>query len=94
MFAEQMREKMEVFVCLFEVKVEDQVQKRTLEAPRIMLEQEFMSLVNEAANSNLPISIKMSRKVPIFDQFDQRWIERENSIVFTNEAYNRIHQTE
>lgn len=57
-------------------------------APRIFLEQEFTRLVNLAANSKSPVKIKMSRKVPIYDPFDNTMIERENSIVFTNQAWN------
>ena len=28
-------------------------------------------------------------KVPIYDNFDGKWIERENSILFMNLAYER-----
>ena len=80
--------KPEPYLVMFEVTVKDKVQQQIVEASRIVLEQEFTRLVNEAANSLLPAKVKMSRKVPIYDPFDKQIIERENSLVFTNKAWN------
>lgn len=35
-----------------------------------------------------PVKVKMSRNVFIYDPFKNQMIERENSIVFTNKAWN------
>lgn len=94
MYAEHLHEKMEIFLCTFEIVVGENTQWRTLEAPRIMLEREFMSLVNEAANSTLPIKVKMSRKFPLWNQFDNQWVEQENSITFMNHTYTDAHPEE
>lgn len=80
--------KAEPYVVMFEVTVRDKVQRQMMEAPRIVLEQEFTRLVEQAANSPAPVKVKMSRKVPIYDPFNKRMIERENSLVFTNKAWN------
>ena len=80
--------KAEPYLVTFEVTVKDNIQRQIMEAPRIVLEQEFMRLVEQAANSPLPVKVKMARKVPIYDPFDKQIIERENSLVFTNKAWN------
>ena len=94
MYTNHLHEKMEIFVCTFEIIVGENTQWRTLEAPRIMLEREFISLVNEAANNPNPIKVKMSRKVPIWNPFDNQWIEQENSITFMNNVYTNAHPEE
>lgn len=81
-------EKPETFTCVFRVTVGDRVKSFTLATERITLEEQFMLLVNDAARSNVPVKVEMLRKVPIYDEFDKCWIERENSLVFTNKAWN------
>lgn len=76
-----------MFVCTFEIENGQQTQDQTIQAPRIMLEQQFLSYVQQAANASHPARIKMSRKVPVYDSFCNKWIERENSIEFMNKAY-------
>lgn len=46
-----------------------------------------MTLVRQAANNPNPIAVKLMRTVPIYDNFDNRWIEREHSVKFMNRAY-------
>ncbi len=60
-----------------------------MQAPRVLIEQKFLSLVQQAANNPNPISVKLMRKVPIYDNFDDKWIERENSVLFMNHAYKK-----
>ena len=83
----RINEQFEVFDCLLEIEMEGRVQTQRLKAPRVMIEQQFESLVQQAINSASPIKIKMSRRVPIWSQLEDKWIERENSIIFTNIAY-------
>ena len=52
--------------------------------------QDFASNMQRAANSPEPVAIKMSRKVRIYDNITQKWIERENFIRFTNNAYENV----
>lgn len=82
-----LHEKLEVFYCIFEVTTPYVTQRQEMEAPRIMLEQRFIALVEQAAASNEPIKVAIRRPIPIWSQFDQRWLNREASIVFKNNAY-------
>lgn len=81
---------MEVFAVTFEVEMNNKIQKQTMQAPRIMLEQQFVSLVQQAYESRVPVRVKMSMTVPIWIQFENRWVDREHSVEFTNQAWQDL----
>lgn len=87
---EKIREQMEVFECTFDIEVEDRIQHQIVQAPRVALEQQFLGLAQQAAKSNKPMRVKMSRQIPIYDNFDKKWIVRENSVAFANNAYIKV----
>lgn len=87
---EKIREQMEVFECTFDIEVEDRIQHQTVQAPRVALERQFLGLAQQAAKSNKPMRVKMSRQIPIYDNFDKKWIVRENSVAFANNAYIKV----
>ena len=87
---EKIREQMEVFECTFDIEVEDRIQHQTVQAPRVVLEQQFLGLAQQAAKSNKPMRVKMSRQISIYDNFDKKWIVRENSVAFANNAYIKV----
>ena len=82
-----LEEKMQIYICDLDIEIDGQLQQRRMQAPRIMLENEFISLVEQASNSNLPIKIKISTKIPMFNEFTEEWFEREGSITFINNVY-------
>ena len=43
--------------------------------------------ITEGANVQIPIKIKLSRTEQIYDSFDQKFIDQENSITFMNNAF-------
>lgn len=79
----------------FEVSIETTVGERTvkhrMEAPRIMIEQQFLGLMQDAANHPEPVRIHMTRSIPRFDRFQQKWVNSENSVTFINNAYISLH---
>ena len=58
-----------------------------MQAPRMLIEQQFLQLIQQAANLQTPIKVKMSRIEQIYDNFDQKMVDRENSVSFMNNAY-------
>jgi len=88
----QIEEKMEIFICQFEIEVDGAIQHRRMKAPRLFLEQEYISLVYGAAQDSRPVRVKISRTEPIWNQYDQEWAEREYSIDFANNAYVALHK--
>ena len=82
---------MKMFTCLFEIKTGDNIQHQSIEAPRIMLEQQFEQLMSNAAQDNRPIRVKMARMQRIYDNFDEEWVEREFSVAFANNKYIEVY---
>lgn len=82
-----LHEKFEVFYCIFEITTPYVTQRQEMEAPRIMLEQRFISLVEQAASSNEAIKVAIRRPISVWSQFDQKMLDRESSVVFKNRAY-------
>lgn len=77
-------EQMEVFDCTLEVSVGDERQQQRMNAPRMIIEQQFMSLCQDAAQANAPVRVKLSRIANIYDEINDRWIELEPYILFMN----------
>lgn len=82
---------MEVFAVTLEVEMNGKIQRQTMQAPRFVLEQQFVSLVQQAYESRVPVRVKMSMNVPIWIQFENRWVEREHSVEFANQAWQNSH---
>ena len=80
-------EQIDIFAVTFEITIGNMVQRKSIQAPRIFLEQEFLGLAQDAARSRDPVKISMKRKEPIWDSIDKRMIERENDITIKNQAY-------
>lgn len=81
---------MEIFECAFDIEVENKLRHSVMQAPRAALEQQFLNLAQQAARSDKPVKIKMGRRIPIFDDFENRWIERESSLAIANNAYIKV----
>ena len=77
----------EVFDCGLEVFQGNTKQAQHMKAPRFVIEQQFASLVEQAINTATPIKLRLSRIVPIWSQFEQKYIDREIYIVYMNNAW-------
>ena len=82
---------MEIFDATFEIEAGNKIQRQAMQAPRIFLEQQFMSLVQQAYESHMPVRVKISAIVYYWYQYEQRWIDRENSVEFINKAWQDSH---
>lgn len=79
----------DVFGNIFSVRIEivqnGRKQVQELQAPQIVLEQQFTALVQDAARSPIPTKITMSHQTNIYNEVQKKNIE--NSISFMNNAY-------
>ena len=80
----------DLYDVIFEITEGDNVRKQQMQAPRIIIEQQFLQLMQQAANVQIPIKIKLSRTEQIYDNFDQKFIEQENNITFMNNTYIQL----
>lgn len=82
---------MGVYDCILEVNQGDKTTKQHMQAPRFMIEQQFASLVNQAAGVKQPIKVKISRTEPIWNEFEQKQTDVEYSAAFMNNAWCERH---
>lgn len=80
----------DLYDVIFEITEGDNVRKQQMQAPRIIIEQQFLQLMQQAANVQIPVKIKLSRTEQVFDSFDQKFVDRENSITFMNNTYIQL----
>ena len=89
---------LEMFDCLIEIEANGDNKRQRMQAPRIMIEQQFASLVQQATQTNDPVRIRLSRMAQIYDEFgslvyeNEKPLERELYIVFTNNAYGNCEE--
>ena len=80
----------DLYDVIFEITEGDNVRKQQMQAPRIIIEQQFLQLMQQAANVQIPVKIKLSRTEQIYDNFDQKFIEQENNITCMNNTYIQL----
>lgn len=91
-FTNHFQEQFEQYSCRIEIEMDGCVQQQAMEAPRVFLEQQFLSLVQQAASVARPVRVKMIRTERIWSQYDQRYIPQEYALEFTNNAYEHLHE--
>lgn len=84
-------DQMEIFKVELTITVQDRVQKQYMEAPRIMIENQFTSLVEQAVRSNQPIKLELKREELKQDKQTGQWDTKEYKIEFTNNAWAYNH---
>jgi hypothetical protein len=77
----------DLYDVIFEITEGNNIRKQQMQAPRIIIEQQFLQFMQQAANVQIPVKIKLSRTEQIYNNFDQKFIDQENSITFMNNAY-------
>lgn len=91
MFSSHINERMAVYTCTLDVEIDGKLSSQVMQAPRIILEQQFMGIINQAIRSKQPILVRMSRKEPYYNQFENTYKEQEYSIEFANNPYIAAH---
>ncbi len=86
-----MQDQFEIFTCAIDIITTRGTRRQTIEAPRIIIERQFINLIYEAAQAMEPVKVKLSRVIPIYSQFEQKWLDRECSIAFGNQAFVRVY---
>ena len=82
-----MDERFEAFDCIIEVEVDGNKQRQRMQAPRIMIEQQFLGVCQEIAQINTPAKARLSRIAQCSSDWFDEIVEREVEIVFENNAY-------
>ena len=82
----------EIFDCTIEIDANGSKQTQRIQAPCIVIEQQFASLIQQAAQNTNPVKVKLIRKYLVQNDFTNETIERENFIAFANNAYGEYEE--
>lgn len=82
-----MNGQLEVFDCMMDIYVNGNEQRQRLQAPRMIIEQQFLGVCQEIANMDVSAKVKLSRIAKCHNMFDNKWIEHEIYIDYKNNAY-------
>lgn len=75
-------------VCAsFEIESNGSITMHNMEAPQIVIQNQFINLVQQAANLSQPCRIKLSRIVSIQDTINHTTKNIEHFLEFKNNAY-------
>jgi len=81
-----MDEKFEAFDCTIDIEANGNRQRNRIQAPRIMIEQQFSGVCQEIAQMNTPATAKLSRIAKCYSDLNDNVVEREVYILFENDA--------
>ena len=70
-----------------EVETDGQVQYHNMQAPEIMIVQQFLSLIQQAVNTNIPVRITMATMVPVYSDKITEYRNMKSTLEFKNDAY-------
>lgn len=73
--------------CILEIKLGNQIQKQRMSAPREIIEQQFIGLMQETAQNQQPIKIKLIKQEEIWNQRLNQNKLLDNYIQFANKRY-------
>lgn len=89
-----MNGQLEVFDCIINVETNGNVKRNRIQAPRVMIEQQFLGVCQEIAQMNTPATAKLSRIAKCYSEWSNDVFEREVYILFKNNAYRDEHGDE
>ena len=84
---------MDIFECLFEININGSIRKQAIQAPKLIIEKQFIDLISSASQDSSPVLIRVSLPVAVWDSFEKKMIQREHSIEVKNRAYLEMEKT-
>ena len=86
-----MGEQLEVFDCMIDIEANGNKQRKRMQAPRVMIEQQFLGVCQEIAQMSTPATARLSRVAKCYSDWSDDIVEREVYILFENNAYRNEH---
>lgn len=82
----------EPYECMIELEQDGRIQRQAITAPKILIVNHITDIGRSICNSSIPSRCKVSRILRIYDQYEDKWIDRELSVEFMNKAYESMHK--
>lgn len=79
-------DQLEIKTCTFEIENNGFAQQQTMQAPKMVIIQQFLSLLQQAINTNEAVRVKISTMVSVYND-KSGYRDMESSIEFKNNSY-------
>lgn len=77
----------DTFAVTFEIESQGSISTQMMDAPQIIVQNQFINLVQQAVQIDSPCRIKMSRIAQIYDNINHTTKNIEHYLEFKNNAY-------
>lgn len=75
------------FMVTFEIESQGKTTKQIMNAPQMMIKNQFVNLVQQAVKINSPCRVRVSRTVTVQDEINHTTKDIEHYLEFKNNAY-------
>lgn len=80
-------EQLEVYEVEIDIEVDGQLQNQTISAPKMIIIQQFLSLIQQAINTNQRVYVKMTTYIPVYSEKARKERSLPSTIEFKNNQY-------
>lgn len=80
-------EQLDMYNVEIDIEIDGQLQKQTIGAPKMFIVQQFLSLVQQAINTNQRIYVKMTNYIPVYSEKTGETKNMPSALEFKNNAY-------
>lgn len=80
-------EQLEMYDVEIDIEVDGQLQHQTISAPKMIIIQQFLSLIQQAINTNQSVCTKMTTYVPVYSERAKEERNLPSTLEFKNNAY-------
>lgn len=77
----------DIFNVAFEIEFQGNTTIQTMGAPQMIVQNQFVNLVEQAANTKFPCRVKMTTTVQVYNEFEHCLKDIEHFMEFKNNAY-------
>lgn len=80
-------EQLEIFDVEIDIEVDGQPQQQMITAPKMIIVQQFLSLIQQAINTNQKVCVKMVHNIPVYNDWFGTERIMPSTLEFKNNAY-------
>lgn len=80
-------EQLEIKECSFDIESNGHIDNQVMQAPKMVIIQQFLSLIQQAISTDSPIRITMATMVPVWSDKIAGYRDMKSTLEFKNNAY-------
>ena len=80
-------EQFEIKECSFDIESNGHTDRQAMQAPKMVIIQQFLSLIQQAINTDIPVRITMATMVPVWSDKIVVYRDMKSTLEFKNNAY-------